>query len=392
MEQTTTPTTPRPSKKAKVVGKTKPFTVSLIRKRVKNTETLNAPTLRTIRLISNTMSNVSHEFAKPTGVERDLWDDDENVKVEIGQLPKSVIKAATRNVDYEYLDKAAQGRTKNKRSKLSEGYSKRGPMTVAPAGLSINPHPEAYQEVLDIAELRAEADARRQQAISDRAAGRFEIPVVTIDEKDVEATAHWYEPLDVLPSTTFKSIPQRNKERRQKILLGQAALRRKEKNIHKSIEKAPEYIAEIEKSQKITEERMVQNVKRKEFKAKYEVTQTGKNRFVAPFPEVRLEEELSAVGSLRETLPSSSLVNDSFSRLQQQGLVQITKYRPLSRRYALKYTAPNSTKRYTAPDVSELIAQAELEAERNPKQFTKSKNTKNSSTKSGKDDKLQIWE
>lgn len=359
----------------------------------------DTPDVNVARIIAASTSIFSHEFIKPTGVIRDLWDEEENEKVELSTYNKTVRDSSRKaGVDMDFLVDSIQSRMKNKRIKFSDGYVKKGSLTVAPAGLSVNPEPEAYQAIIDAAEARARREDEHKTRLHNRARGLIDVPVIVADEAEINATAHWYEPVVNQPvkGSDRKTLVQRNKEKRQRAMTTLHVASRSQKRMHQQIENVGQIIQELEVAEANQDKRREHIKLMRELKAE-NTTRTGKHKYVAPFPEVRMEDEVSASGSIRESIHSTQLVKDAFSRLQQRGLLSITKFRPLSRRYALKTDTTRAARNFEAPDVAALLENAQLDAERNPRQFAPSKNLKKVTSKSNKrsreeTEEVEEWE
>lgn len=85
-----------------------------------------------------------HSFLRPSGQDRDLWDDSEQIKEQK--------KFSQNNMDF--LRGMVENKLKNRRNPHTHKAAKHGPTRVAPSGLSINPRPEDHYELMKTAAER----------------------------------------------------------------------------------------------------------------------------------------------------------------------------------------------------------------------------------------------
>jgi len=246
---------------------------------------------------------------------------------------------------------------------------------IAPAGTSVNPHPAAYAELVEIAEERARREALRKQRLDTRT----HIPEdyqVRLPEKllpsahQIAAMAHLYEPAVAVP-TPEKTRQDRNRERKAKAArVAEVRARLQEKKLAE-IDKIPDFLAEVDAEEARLELRRQRSAEARVLRGPKTIHFGGK-RFVQPFPAVPLAEELTSAGSsLRRAPVAANVAGDSFSELQRKNIIPTPRtarrVRPNKKRVLERKGDWHVT------DAAEMVAKAEQLAAENPRQWGPSK-------------------
>jgi hypothetical protein len=312
----------------------------------------------------------------------DLWDDAVSVSrkqpvtaTTAAELTKTQLRRLN-NVDF-LPGMAAQG----KRSSRNAAISRRNVITetvVAPAGLSINPHPEAHAALADVAAHRAVREALAKKRLDARGLGRgaeldpARLPKSLIVTPEEEARmAHLYEPAVIKPSKR-KTRADRNKERRINVAHAMQRQEQRRDKVVRDLGRLPSILRSIEHEEQRLATRRARGAADKALRGPHTIKFGAK--FVAPFPEVPLAEELSLTGSLRQAPVSTQISTDTFAELQRKNIIPVPRKAKRVRQY--KPTIYTRGGAWEAPDAGVLVAKAEQSAAQNPRQFAPSKRGK----------------
>ncbi len=157
------------------------------------------------------LSTYHHTFAAP----RPKRSEDEVVDLWDGAEEAREAEKYTRN-GMDFLLKTAEGKMKHKRTRSANAHAKNGPLVVAPAGLSINPAPEAHRVLVEIAAKRAAKDEKAHRSFQRKMSGQTPIQEVKVSQSAIAKAKREEEPVVVRPTKVkLKSRQQINKEKKE---------------------------------------------------------------------------------------------------------------------------------------------------------------------------------
>jgi len=213
-------------------------------------------------------------------------------------------------------------------------------LTVADPGISINPDPQAQQDLLKRAydiDLKENVERERLFRKFGTPQNKGEVKEVVDEEEGKESEEEKEEDGEArtLRSRVERRLTQaqRNKKKRKIERLELEKRKKAQKALKKQLQIIPEVLKTIDEEEKNTQ---MEHERLKEIKKHPDKPlRLGKSLIQKEFPEILLTEEVAG-GHFRNIQPSVKLIKDQFKRFQERNLIEPRMKNRLKRRYKLK--------------------------------------------------------